>query len=161
MFAFGTLTGYFFLSRDRVILDLTVFPEAREIVVCRLGFRNNTTWIIKFAKNTLLNLSLDTLTEEAFSYSVNRVSVETPDLLDQLDKVDNWWAWNDEAVTQAHQLIIQSTDFSRAFSTCCWFISFRLQGLPGMMGSRGIIGEKGSKVKQHGYALRSFLPRGI
>lgn len=42
MFASGTLTGYFFLSRDRVILDLTVFSEAREIVVCRLGFRNTT-----------------------------------------------------------------------------------------------------------------------
>ena len=40
MFAFRTLTGYFFLSRDRVILDLTVFLVAREIVVCRLGFRN-------------------------------------------------------------------------------------------------------------------------
>lgn len=37
----------------QVILDLTVFLVAREIVVCR-------------------------------------VSVETPDLLDQLDKVDNW-----------------------------------------------------------------------
>lgn len=37
---FARLLVPFFLSRDRVILDLTVFLVAREIVVCRLGFRN-------------------------------------------------------------------------------------------------------------------------
>lgn len=41
LFVLGMLTGYFFLSRDRVILGQTVFLGAREIVVCRLGYGNN------------------------------------------------------------------------------------------------------------------------